>query len=122
MCSHRCRRRGYIWTPGYGLRDAVYWVPGVWGVAAESGRFVDAWLLGIWGAFMRGIPVLGPHVGFYGGVNSGWLWRDRLLWWRVARRGVCVQPGGGELWRVHVTNVYEDRTVIEHNTIVNATT
>ena len=62
----------------------------------------------------------GPHVGFYGGVNYGFGYGGVGFFGGEWRGGVfaynrAVANFGG----VHVTNVYEDRTVIEHNTIVN---
>ncbi|MGA9672021.1 MAG: hypothetical protein WBQ94_22610 [Terracidiphilus sp.] len=114
---------GYIWTPGYwAYGDAgYYWVPGVWVEPPSVGLL---WTPGYWG-FAGGLygwhpGYWGAHVGFYGGVNYGF---------GYGGIGFC----GGE-WRggffaynravanfgsVHVTNVYEDRTVIERNTIVN---
>jgi hypothetical protein len=62
----------------------------------------------------------GPHVGFYGGVNYGFgfggvgfaggEWRGGAFAYNSA-----VANFGG----VHVTNVYENRTIVEQNTIVN---
>jgi hypothetical protein len=60
-------------------------------------------------------------VGFYGGVNYGFGYGGIGFFggeWRggaFAYNSAVANFGG-----VHVTNVYEDRTVIEHNTIVNA--
>jgi hypothetical protein len=115
---------GYIWTPGYwAYGDAgYYWVPGVW-VQPPTVGFL--WTPGYWG-FAGGFygwhgGYWGPHVGFYGGVNYGFgyggvgfcggEWRGREFAYNRA-----VANFGG----VHVTNVYEDRTIVEHNTIVNA--
>ncbi len=61
------------------------------------------------------------HVGFYGGVNYGFGYGGvGFLFGGEWRGGVfaynrAVANFGG----VHVTNVYEDRTVINRNTIVN---
>jgi hypothetical protein len=114
---------GYIWTPGYwAYGDAgYYWVPGVWVMPPRVGVL---WTPGYWGwggglyAWHPGY--WGPHVGFYGGVNYGFgyggvgffggEWRGSVFAYNHA-----VANFGG----VHVTNVYEDRTVIERNTIVN---
>jgi hypothetical protein len=114
---------GYIWTPGYwAYGDAgYYWVPGVWMQPPSVGVL---WTPGYWGfegAFYRWHPgYWGPHVGFYGGVNYGFgyggvgfcggEWRGGAFAYNRA-----VANFGG----VHVTNVYEDRTVVERNTIVN---
>jgi hypothetical protein len=114
---------GYIWTPGYwAYGDAgYYWVPGVWVQPPTVGLL---WTPGYWG-FAGGVygwhaGYWGPHVGFYGGVNYGFgyggigfcggEWRGGFFAYNRA-----VANFGG----VHVTNVYEDRTIIERNTIVN---
>jgi len=114
---------GYIWTPGYwAYGDAgYYWVPGVWVEPPTVGLL---WTPGYWG-FEGGFygwhgGYWGPHVGFYGGVNYGFgyggigffggEWRGR----EFAYNGAVANFGG-----VHVTNVYVDRTVVVHNTIIN---
>ena len=115
---------GFIWTPGYwGYGDAgYYWVPGVWVHPPSVGLL---WTPGYWGfaggAYGWHAGYWGPHVGFYGGVNYGFgyggvgffggEWRGGLFAYNSA-----VANFGG----VHVTNVYENRTVVEQNTIVNA--
>jgi hypothetical protein len=115
---------GFIWTPGYWAYGAAgyYWVPGVW---VHPPRVGFLWTPGYWG-FAGGVygwhgGYWGPHVGFYGGVNYGFgyggvgfvggEWRGGEFAYNRA-----VANFGG----VHVTNVYEDRTVVERNTIVNA--
>jgi len=114
---------GYIWTPGYwAYGDAgYYWVPGVW-VQPPTPGFL--WTPGYWG-YGGGVygwhgGYWGLHVGFYGGVNYGFGYGGIGFFGGEWRGGVfaynrAVANFGG----VHVTNVYEDRTVIEHNTIVN---
>jgi hypothetical protein len=114
---------GYIWTPGYwAYGDAGYfWVPGVWVLPPRPGIL---WTPGYWG-FAGGVygwraGYWGPHVGFYGGVNYGFgyggvgfvggEWRGGVFAYNSA-----VANFGG----VHVTNVYENRTIITQNTIVN---
>ncbi len=84
----------------------MLWTPGYWGFAGG----VYGWHAGYWG----------PHVGFYGGVNYGFgyggvgfaggEWRGGVFAYNraVANFGV-----------VRVTNVYEDRTIVTRNTIVN---
>jgi hypothetical protein len=115
---------GYIWTPGYwAYGDAgYYWVPGVWVMPPRMGVL---WTPGYWGfagGFYGWHPgYWGPHVGFYGGVNYGFGYGGIGFFGGEWRGGVfaynsAVANFGG----VHVTNVYEDRTVIERNTIVNA--
>ena len=114
---------GYIWTPGYwAYGDAgYYWVPGVWVMPPRMGVL---WTPGYWG-FVGGLYAWhpgywGPHVGFYGGVNYGFGYGGVGFFGGEWRGGVfaynrAVANFGG----VHVTNVYEDRTVVERNTIVN---
>jgi hypothetical protein len=114
---------GYIWTPGYwAYGDAgYYWVPGVW---VQPPAFGLLWTPGYWG-YAGGVygwhgGYWGHHVGFYGGVNYGFgyggvgffggEWRGGVF----AYNSACANFGG-----VHVTNVYENRTIIEQNTIVN---
>ena len=114
---------GYLWTPGYwGYGDAgYYWVPGVWVLPPSPGLL---WTPGYWG-YAGGVygwngGYWGPHVGFYGGVNYGFgyggigfaggEWRGGGFFYNSA-----VANFGG----VHVTNVYENRTIIQQNTIIN---
>src|SRR5208283_4471824 len=114
---------GYLWTPGYwGYGDAgYYWVPGVWVQPPRAGVL---WTPGYWG-FAGGAygwhgGYWGAHVGFYGGVNYGFgfggvgfvggEWRGGAFAYNSA-----VANFGG----VHVTNVYENRTIVTQNTIVN---
>ncbi len=114
---------GYIWTPGYwGYGDAgYYWVPGVWVAPPRAGLL---WTPGYWG-FAGGLygwhgGYWGPHVGFYGGVNYGFGYGGVGFFGGEWRGGVfaynrAVANFGG----VHVANVYENRTVIQQNTIIN---
>ena len=115
---------GYLWTPGYwNYADAgYYWVPGVWVQPPSVGLL---WTPGYWGFEGGGYGwhggYWGPHVGFYGGVNYGFgyggigfvggEWRGGGFFYNHA-----VANFGG----VRVTNVYENRTIIQQNTIVNA--
>jgi hypothetical protein len=114
---------GYLWTPGYwAYGDAgYYWVPGVWVEAPQPGFLWTPAYWGWEGGFYRFHGgYWGPHVGYYGGINYGFgyggigffggEWRGG----RFAYNGAVSNFGG-----VHVTNVYVDRTVIVHNTIVN---
>ena len=114
---------GYIWTPGYwAYGDAgYYWVPGAWVMAPRPGFL---WTPGYWGlagglyAWHPGY--WGPHVGYYGGVNYGFGYMGVGFCGGEWRGGVfaynrAVANFGG----VHVTNVYENRTIVEQNTIVN---
>jgi len=114
---------GFIWTPGYwAYGDAgYYWVPGAW---VRPPRVGLLWTPGYWG-FGSGLYAWhpgywGPHVGFYGGVNYGFGYMGVGFFGGEWRGGVfaynrAVANFGG----VHVTSVYEDRTVIERNTIVS---
>src|ERR1700683_2515832 len=119
-----CPTEGYLWTPGYwAYGDAgYYWVPGVWVAPPRVGLL---WTPGYWG-LAGGIygwhaGYWGPHVGFYGGVNYGFgyggvgfvggEWRGGVF----AYNSALANFGG-----VHVTNVYENRTIVTQNTIVNA--
>jgi hypothetical protein len=114
---------GYIWTPGYwAYGDAgYYWVPGVWVHPPRAGVL---WTPGYWG-FAGGLYAWhpgywGPHVGFYGGVNYGFGYGGIGFCGGEWRGGVfaynrAVANFGG----VHVTNVYEDRTIVNRTTIVN---
>jgi hypothetical protein len=114
---------GYLWTPGYwSYGDAgYYWVPGVWVQPPRAGVL---WTPGYWG-FAGGVygwhaGYWGPHIGFYGGVNYGFgyggvgfvggEWRGGAFAYNSA-----VANFGG----VHVTNVYENRTIVTQNTIIN---
>jgi hypothetical protein len=114
---------GYIWTPGYwAYGDAgYYWVPGVWVQPPTVGLL---WTPGYWG-FAGGVygwhgGYWGPHVGFYGGVNYGFGYGGVGFFGGEWRGGVfAYNHAACNFGGVHVTNVYEDRTVIEHNTIVN---
>ena len=94
VCGLKPPAVGMLWTPGY------------WGWSGG----LYAWNAGYWG----------PHVGFYGGVNYGFgyggigfcggEWRGGAFAYNRA-----INNFGG----VHVTNVYENRTIVEQNTIAN---
>ena len=120
-----CPGDGYIWTPGYWAYTddgGYYWVPGVWVQPPTVGVL---WTPAYWGwengAYLFHDGYWGPHVGFYGGVNYGFgyggigfaggEWRGG----HFAYNSAVANIGG-----VHVTNVYVDREVVVHNTIVNA--
>src|SRR5271168_1952776 len=95
-----------VYTQPEPPRAGVLWTPGYWGFAGGA----YGWHGGYWGA----------HVGFYGGVNYGFgfggvgfvggEWRGGAFAYNSA-----VANFGG----VHVTNVYENRTIVTQNTIVN---
>jgi hypothetical protein len=120
-----CPEPGLMWTPGYWAYgdDGYYWVPGTWVPAPYVGAL---WTPGYWGwggglyAWHPGY--WGPHVGYYGGVNYGFgymgigfaggMWRGGVFAYNTAVMHVGVGGGWGN-------RVYVDRTIVEHNTIVN---
>ena len=121
-----CPEPGWMWTPGYWAYgdDGYYWVPGTWVPAPYVGAL---WTPGYWG-WGGGLYVWhpgywGPHVGYYGGVNYGFgymgigfvggEWRGGVFAYNRAVMHVGAGPGWGG------NRVYEDRTVVERNTIVN---
>jgi hypothetical protein len=114
---------GYIWTPGYwAYGDAgYYWVPGVW-VQPPTVGFL--WTPGYWG-FAGGFygwhaGYWGPHVGFYGGVNYGFGYGGIGFCGGEWRGGVFAYNSAvANFGSVHVTNVYENRTIVNQTTIVN---
>ncbi|MGD0095506.1 MAG: hypothetical protein ABSB60_03365 [Terracidiphilus sp.] len=114
---------GYLWTPGYwAYGDAgYYWVPGVWVQPPTPGLL---WTPGYWG-FAGGVygwhgGYWGPHVGFYGGVNYGFGYGGVGFFGGEWRGGVfAYNRAAANFGSVHVTNVYENRTIIEKNTVVN---
>jgi hypothetical protein len=114
-----CPGPGYLWTPGYWAWNddgGYYWVPGTW-VVAPIGML---WTPGYWGwgaGFYAWHPgYWGPHIGFYGGINYGFgyggvgffggEWRGGAFFYN--RAVVNVNS-------VHITNVYENRTVVVNN-------
>jgi hypothetical protein len=115
---------GYLWTPGYwSYGDAgYYWVPGVWVQPPRAGVL---WTPGYWG-FAGGVygwhgGYWGPHIGFYGGVNYGFGYGGVGFAGGEWRGGAFAYNSAvANFGSVHVTNVYENRTIVEQNTIVNA--
>src|SRR5579863_10518292 len=114
---------GYLWTPGYwSYGEAGYfWVPGVWAQPPSAGLL---WTPGYWGyeggvyGWHRGY--WGPHVGFYGGVNYGFGFGGVGFVGGEWRGGVFAYNSAvANFGSVHVTNVYENRVIVEQNTIVN---
>jgi hypothetical protein len=114
-----CPGPGYLWTPGYWAwndEGGYYWVPGTW-VVAPIGML---WTPGYWGwggGFYAWHPgYWGPHIGFYGGINYGFgyggvgffggEWRGGAFFYNRAVVNVSS---------VHITNVYENRTVVVNN-------
>jgi hypothetical protein len=114
---------GYMWTPGYwSYGEAGYfWVPGVWAQPPSAGLL---WTPGYWG-FEGGVygwhrGYWGPHVGFYGGVNYGFGFGGVGFAGGEWRGGVFAYNSAvANFGSVHVTNVYENRTIVEQTTIVN---
>jgi WXXGXW repeat (2 copies) len=114
---------GYLWTPGYwSYGDAgYYWIPGVWVQPPRAGVL---WTPGYWG-FAGGVygwhaGYWGPHIGFYGGVNYGFGYGGVGFVGGEWRGGVFAYNSAvANFGSVHVTNVYENRTIVTQNTIVN---
>ena len=123
-----CPQPGWMWTPGYWAYgdDGYYWVPGAWVPSPYVGAL---WTPPYWG-WSGGLYVFhggywGPHVGYYGGVNYGFgymgigfaggAWRGGIFAYNTAVVRVGVGPGWGG------NRVYVDRTIVEHNTIINNT-
>src|SRR5580693_3781851 len=114
---------GYLWTPGYwGYGEAgYYWVPGVW---AQPPRVGVLWTPGYWGfvggAYGWHAGYWGPHVGFYGGVNYGFGYGGVGFAGGEWRGGAfAYNRAVANFGSVHVTNVYENRTIVTQNTIIN---
>jgi hypothetical protein len=114
---------GYLWVPGYwAWGDAgYYWVPGYWSQPPQVGvLWTPAWWGWSGGAYLFHAGYWGPHVGFYGGINYGFgyggigfvggEWRGGGFFYNSA----VVNIGGG-----HFGNVYENRAIIQQNTIIN---
>jgi hypothetical protein len=118
-----CPEPNLMWVPGYwawGDGD-YYWVPGAWVPAPYEGAL---WTPNYWDwsggryRFHRGY--WGRHVGYYGGVNygfgymgigfSGGEWRGGSFAYNTAVMRVNQSV-------IHTT--YNDRTVVERNTIAN---
>jgi hypothetical protein len=118
-----CPEPGLMWTPGYwGYGpDGYYWVPGAWVPAPYVGAL---WTPGYWG-WGSGLYVWHPgywgaHVGYYGGVNYGFGYMGIGFAGGVWHGGVFAYNTAV----VHVNETvihttYVDRTIVEHNTIVN---
>jgi hypothetical protein len=114
---------GYLWTPGYwAYGDAgYYWVPGVW---VQPPRVGVLWTPGYWGfvggAYGWHAGYWGPHVGFYGGVNYGFGFGGVGFVGGEWRGGAFAYNSAvANFGSVHVTNVYENRTIVTQNTIIN---
>jgi hypothetical protein len=114
---------GYLWTPGYwAYGDAGYfWVPGVWVRPPSVGLL---WTPGYWG-FIGGAygwhgGYWGPHVGFYGGVNYGYGYGGIGFVggeWRGG--GFAYNRAVANFGNTHVTNVYNNTTIVNQNTVIN---
>ncbi len=118
-----CPQEGLMWTPGYWAYgdDGYYWVPGAWVPAPYVGAL---WTPPYWGwsggLFVYHAGYWGPHVGYYGGVNYGFGYMGIGFAGGAWRGGVFAYNTAV----VHVNttiihNTYVDRTIVEHNTIVN---
>jgi len=118
-----CPEAGWMWIPGYWAYgdDGYFWVPGTWVPAPYIGAL---WTPGYWG-WGDGLYVWhpgywGPHVGYYGGVDYGFGFFGVGFAGGEWRGGVFAYNTA--VWRVNtrvIRNTYEDRTVIQRNTIVN---
>jgi hypothetical protein len=112
-----------MWMPGYWAYgdEGYFWVPGTWVPAPYEGAL---WTPPYWG-WSEGIYVFHPgywgrHVGYYGGVNYGYgymgvgfvggMWRGNDF---VYNRAVIRVDDR------YVHNTYEDRTIVERNTVIN---
>jgi hypothetical protein len=114
---------GYLWNPGFwSYGDAGYfWVPGVWVQPPSAGVL---WTPGYWGyaggAYGWHGGYWGPHVGFYGGVNYGFGFGGVGFVGGEWRGGAFAYNSAvANFGSVHVTNVYENRTIVTQNTVVN---
>ena len=118
-----CPEPNLMWVPGYwawGDED-YYWVPGAWVPAPYEGAL---WTPNYWdwsgGRYRFHQGYWGRHVGYYGGVNygfgymgvgfSGGEWRGGSFAYNTAVMRVNESV-------IHTT--YNDRTVVERNTIAN---
>src|SRR5271154_5185404 len=73
-------------------------------------RVAYGWHAGYWG----------PHIGFYGGVNYGYGYGGVGFVGGEWRGGAFAYNSAvANFGSVHVTNVYENRTIVTQNTIVN---
>jgi hypothetical protein len=122
-----CPQPGLMWVPGYWAYgdEGYYWVPGAWVPSPYVGAL---WTPGYWGwsggLYAWHAGYWGPHVGYYGGVNYGFgyggigffggAWRGGFFAYNTAVMHVGVGGGWGD-------RVYEDRTIVERNTIINNT-
>ena len=114
---------GYMWTPGYWAWGPAgyYWVPGTWVMAPAAGLL---WTPGYWG-WLGGVYLWhggywGPHIGFYGGVNYGFGFGGVGFVGGEWRGGAFAYNSAvANFGSVHVTNVYENRTIVTQNTILN---
>jgi hypothetical protein len=118
-----CPDPDLIWTPGYWAYgpDGYYWVPGAWVPAPYVGAL---WTPPYWGyegsLYLFHPGYWGPHVGYYGGVNYGFgymgvgfvggMWGGGHFRYNTAVMNVN---------RGYIRNVYEDRNIVERNTIRN---
>src|ERR1700728_4324907 len=112
-----CPTEGFLWTPGYwGYGPGGYfWTPGLWVAPPHPGLL---WTPGYWG-FVGGAygwhrGYWGPHVGCYGGMNYGYGFGGVGFVGGEWRGGVfAYNRAAANFGGVHVTNVYENRTIIE---------
>lgn len=120
-----CPEEGLMWTPGYWAfgNDGYFWVPGAWiNPPRPNYLWTPCWWEFIGGRYRYHEGYWGEHIGFYGGVNYGYgyfgsgfnggRWEGGHFRYNTAIMNV-------DRGRVH--NFYEDRTVVNHVTVVNRT-
>jgi len=118
-----CPQPNLMWTPGYWAYgpDGYYWVPGAWVPAPYVGAL---WTPPYWGfeggAYIFHAGYWGPHVGYYGGVNYGFGYMGvGFVGGMWAGGGFRYNTAVVNVNRTYIHNVYEDRTIVQRNTIVN---
>jgi Domain of unknown function (DUF4124)/WXXGXW repeat (2 copies) len=85
---------GSLWAPGYWYwRDQAYvWIPGAWVRPPQVGFLWTPAYWGFAGSFFVFHPGhWGSTVGYYGGVNYGWLFWKRLYGGSLDRQFVRLQ-------------------------------
>src|SRR5262249_12963620 len=113
---------GYIWTPGYWAwsDDGYYWVPGTWVAPPAVGLL---WTPGYWGwsggTYVWRAGYWGPHAGFYGGVNYGFVYVGFGYEGGYWQNGVfSYNRTVNNFGSTTITNVYS-KTVINNTTVTN---
>jgi hypothetical protein len=114
---------GDIWTPGYWsyADGGYYWVPGTWVEPPEANLL---WTPPYWGwedgGFRFHAGYWGNHVGYYGGVNYGHGYGgDGYQGGRWENGHFAYNRSGNNFGSVHVTNVYQERMVVNNRSHVS---